>query len=73
MTDIREQIEAANTLAGRSLTPQEHDVWKDIKASMEKLLAENNKYEKWFKDHATVLATHRIGGFSFDAVQTSQD
>ena len=28
-------IAQANNFAGRSLTPEEHDVWKDIKAALE--------------------------------------
>jgi hypothetical protein len=25
-----------------------------------------DRYEKWFRDHATVLATHKIGGYYFE-------
>jgi hypothetical protein len=37
----------------------------------DKLLAKVRKYEKWFSDHATVLATHGIGGFEFETTGDS--
>jgi len=42
-------------------------VWaRQVHKDRATLLAKLDEYEKWFSDHATVLATHRIGGYSFE-------
>ena len=67
MNEIREQIEVANNFAGRSLTPPEHDAWKDIKASMEKLLA---VYEAAIREEPEYKRSITLKR-AIDAVQTS--
>lgn len=39
---------------------------------IEQLSAKVEKYEKWFDDHGSVLATHRIGGFKFGTTKDNK-
>jgi len=75
--NIREQIVTANNFAGRSLTPEEHDAWKDIKLSMEKLLAvyeAGDEYLRALRESRIAMSNIHRGELSdaINAVQTTQ-